>query len=95
MFIIFLSWFYIKRSLIATSVKRSKKKLNMDNFIPLVTTDYKLAFVQSTNQLPTEIQRIIWSKLGVAPKTPPPTPKKPKLSNRLNRLMDNWSKRKL
>lgn len=31
------------------------------NFVPLVTTDYKYAFCQATNQLPRDLQQHIWN----------------------------------
>jgi hypothetical protein len=70
----------------------------MAEYIPLVTYDLKLAFVQSTRQLPSDIQQIIWSKVlqMSPPSTPPPTPRKPPMmSMRLQTLMNNWSKRKI
>jgi hypothetical protein len=66
----------------------------MADFIPLITFDYKLAFCQATNNLPTDVQRIIWNKtLDVEPPSvPPPAPIKP--SRRLNRLMEGWKARR-
>lgn len=62
------------------------------DYIPLVTDDYKLAFVQATGTLPENVQRIIWNKvLQVEPVTPR-APIKP--SPRLARLMNNWESRR-
>jgi len=65
----------------------------MADYIPLVTYDYKLAFVQATNILPHEIQQIIWYKTLETQPIAPPAPIKP--SKRLNRLMNGWAQRKL
>jgi hypothetical protein len=67
------------------------------DYIPLVTHDYKLSFVRATNELPEELQRIIWEKIientePVAPAAPKKKPIKP--SPRLARLMKNWSARR-
>ena len=41
-------------------------------YIPLLTTDYKLAFCQATNDLCPDVQRLIWTYvLDVEPKCPP------------------------
>lgn len=65
----------------------------MADFIPLTTHDYKLAFCQATNKLPTDVQRVIWRKTLEIPNDPPPAPIKP--SPKLRRLMDNWKKRRI
>jgi len=66
----------------------------MADFIPLTTFDYKLAFCQATNELPTDIQRIIWSKtLEVPILIAPRAPVKP--SRRLEGLMNNWKRRRI
>ena len=63
------------------------------NYIPLVDYDYKLSFVQVTNELPEDVQRVIWSK--VLESAQPVTPRAPiKPSPRLARLMNNWSARR-
>jgi hypothetical protein len=67
------------------------------DYIPLVTYDYTLSFVRATNELPEEIQRIIWAKIientePVVPATPKKKPIEP--SPRLARLMKNWSTRR-
>jgi hypothetical protein len=69
--------------------------LKMD-YVPLITNEYKLAFVQATGTLPGDVQQIIWAKLleNTEP-VMPSTPKKPiKPSPRLARLMKNWSTRR-
>ena len=67
----------------------------MADYIPLVTYDYKLAFCQSTNTLPTDVQQIIWKNvLDVPPpSTPPKAPIKP--SPRLKNIMQRWSMRSI
>ena len=65
----------------------------MADYIPLVTHDYKVAFCQSTNILPREVQQIIWHKALETQPVAPPAPIKP--SKRLQRLMDGWAKRRL
>ncbi len=67
----------------------------MADFIPLTTFDYELAFCQATNNLPTEIQQIIWTKTieTQASHTPPRAPTKP--SRRLEGLMKNWRQRRI
>jgi hypothetical protein len=97
MFIIFLSYFYFERWLTILSLPKPKP-IAMADYIPLVSDDYKLAFVQSTNKLPSDIQQIIWSKVLEVPPptTPPPTPRKPpRPSSRLQKLMNNWAKRRI
>ena len=67
----------------------------MVDYIPLVTYDYKLAFCQSTNILPNDVQQIIWKNvLDVSPpSTPPKAPIKP--SPRLKNMMQRWSMRSI
>ena len=67
----------------------------MADFIPLTTFDYKLAFCQATNELPRDIQQIIWAKTleTTAPRTPPGAPIRP--SRRLEGLMNNWKRRRI
>ena len=67
----------------------------MADYIPLVTYDYKLAFCQSTNTLPTDVQQIIWKNvLDVPPPQDPP--KAPiKTSPRLKKMMKKWSARSI
>ena len=67
----------------------------MADFIPLITIDYKLAFCQATNELPRDIQQIIWTKTleNSAPHTPPRAPIKP--SRRLEGLMNTWRQRRI
>ena len=36
----------------------------MDDYIALHTYDYKLSFCQATNELPGDMQRVIWEKLN-------------------------------
>ena len=62
----------------------------MADYIPLVTYDYKLAFCQTTNALPHDVQQIIWKNvLDVPPPTTPPqTPIKP--SPKLRNVMNKW-----
>jgi len=68
--------------------------LNMADYIPLVTDDYRIAFCQATACLPNDIQRIIWVKtLELSrPENPPPAPLQP--SPRLARLMAGWKARR-
>ena len=93
MFIIFLSYFYFERWPTILSLPKPKP-IAMADYIPLVTEEYKLAFVQSTNKLPSDIQQIIWNKVLEVP--PPTTPQKPPRPNsRLQKLMNNWTKRRI
>ena len=36
----------------------------MDDYIALHTYDYKLSFCQATNDLPGDMQRLVWEKLN-------------------------------
>ena len=36
----------------------------MDDYIALHTYDYKLSFCQATNELPSDMQRLVWEKLN-------------------------------
>ena len=67
----------------------------MADYIPLVTYDYKLAFCQSTNTLPTDVQQIIWKNvLDVPPpSTPPKAPTKSSLG--FQKMMKRWSIRSI
>ena len=47
------------------------------DYIPLVTTGYKLAFCQATNTLCTDVQRIIWRQVNAVEPKCPPAPRKP------------------
>lgn len=62
----------------------------MTDYIPLVTNDFKIAFCQSVNNLPSDVQQIIWKKVleTNAPTTPPPAPRK------INRMMNRWKSRR-
>lgn len=47
------------------------------DYIPLATADYRLAFCQATNDLCTDVQRLIWVHvLNIEPRCPP-APRKP------------------
>ena len=67
-----------------------ERMIDTQNFIPLVTEDYKLAFCQVTRSLPELCQRQIWSALMC---DPPPAPQK-KMSDRLKSHMARWATRK-
>ena len=74
-----------------------EKMIDTQNFIPLITEDYKLAFCQVTRSLPELCQTHIWSALirdDVS--LPPPAPKKKKyeLSDRMKSHMARWATRK-
>jgi len=47
-----------------------------EDYIPLVTYDLKLAFCQATNQLCTDVQRIIWKQVITTEPECPSAPKK-------------------
>jgi hypothetical protein len=73
--------------------------IDTQNFIPLITEDYKLAFCQVTHSLPELCQSHIWSALMRDDISLPPTPQAPKkpykISPRMRDHMDRWAKRKL
>jgi len=46
------------------------------DYIPLVTDELKLAFCQATNDLCTDVQRIIWEMTLVDEPVCPPAPRK-------------------
>lgn len=66
-----------------------EKMIDTQNFIPLITDEYKLAFCQVTRGLPELCQAHIWMAINL----PPSAPKK-KLSPRLKSHMTRWSARK-
>lgn len=47
-----------------------------EDFIPLVTDDFKLAFCQATRSLCTDVQRLIWNKTLITEPQCPPPPRK-------------------
>ena len=57
------------------------------DYIPLVTTDYKLAFCQATNALCTDVQRMIWQHVKDVEPRCPRAPRKP--SAALKHLLRN------
>ena len=70
----------------------------MDDYIALHTYDYKLSFCQATNELPGDMQRLVWEKLNAYESrdlTCPGAPKK-QLRNtrfskeRLETLVRKW-----
>lgn len=74
-----------------------EQMIDTQNFIPLITYDYKLAFCQVTRELPELCQTHIWSALMRDDVSLPPTaPKKKKyeLSDRMKSHMARWSTRK-
>lgn len=76
-----------------TSVLESM--IDVQNFIPLITDDYRIAFCQVTNGLPELCQTKIWSTLmrDDISIEPPSAPKK--MSTRMRSHLDRWAKRKL
>ena len=72
-----------------------ERMIDTQNFIPLITHDYKLAFCQVTRSLPELCQRHIWSELMRDDMSfpPPPAPKK-NLSARMKSHMARWAARK-
>ena len=70
----------------------------MDDYIALHTYDYKLSFCQATNELPGDMQRLIWEKLNayesrdlVCPGAPQRAPRNPRFSReRLQTLVNPW-----
>ena len=62
--------------------------LNMSDFIPLITDEYKLTVFKVIERLPTDLQKIIWNK--TLPPVCPPVLEKPVPSPRLARLMKGW-----
>jgi hypothetical protein len=74
-----------------------EQMIDTQNFIPLITEDYKLAFCQVTRELPELCQTHIWSALMRDDISfPPPAPKKKKyeLSPRMKSHMARWAARK-
>ena len=70
----------------------------MDDYIALHTYDYILSFCQATNELPEDIQRVIWDKANkyeYCNVECPGAPKKQKYgmgekTERLNKLIRKW-----
>lgn len=48
-----------------------------EDYIALTTDDFKLAFCQVTNEICTDVQRLIWEKAIFTEPECPPTPHKP------------------
>jgi hypothetical protein len=49
----------------------------MEDYIPLYTDEFAIAFCQATESLCPDVQRLIWHKVLYAPvSNPPPPPKK-------------------
>jgi hypothetical protein len=74
-----------------------EQMIDTQNFIPLITDDYKLAFCQVTRSLPELCQTLIWSSLVLDDVSiPPPAPqkKKYKMSDRMKSHMSRWAARK-
>jgi len=70
-----------------------ERMIDTQNFIPLITEDYKIAFCQVTSGLPELCQVQIWKAL--MRDEPPQAPKKPYvISNRLKSHMARWAARK-
>jgi len=71
-----------------------EQMIDTQNFIPLITDDYKLAFCQVTQSLPELCQTLIWSSLVRDDVSiPPPAPQK-KMSDRMKSHMARWTVRK-
>jgi len=71
-----------------------EQMIDTQNFIPLITDDYKLAFCQVTRSLPELCQAHIWSALMRDDVSiPPPAPQK-KMSDRMKSHMSRWAARK-
>ena len=70
----------------------------MDDYIALHTYDYKLSFCQATNELPSDMQRLVWEKLNtyesrdlVCPGAPQRASGNPRFSKeRLETLVNRW-----
>ena len=70
----------------------------MDDYIALHTYDYKLSFCQATNELPGDMQRLVWEKLNayesrdlVCPGAPQRTSRNSRFSKeRLETLVSRW-----
>ncbi len=56
-----------------------------EDFVALTTDDFKLAFCQATNELCTDVQRLIWIKAIVSDTVCPPTPIGPAMRHLLRR----------
>ncbi len=71
--------------------------IDTQNFIPLITDDYRLAFCQVTRQLPELCQAHIWSAVIRDDNTfPPNAPKKKyEMSDRMKSHMNRWTRRRL
>ena len=73
-------------------------KNEMDDYIALHTYDYKLSFCQATNELPGDMQRLVWEKLNtyesrdlVCPGAPQRASGNPRFSKeRLETLVNRW-----
>lgn len=65
-----------------------------EDFIALITDDFKLAFCQATNELCTDVQRLIWQKAIVCESVCPPTPRKPATRHVLRNLEKIANRRK-
>lgn len=59
-----------------------------EDFIPLMTDDFKLAFCQSTNYLCNDVQMIIWKHVLITEPKCPDAPKKqsPGIKNILRKI---------
>ena len=67
--------------------------IDTQDYIPLITEDYKLAFCQVTSALPELCQIHIWKALMRG--EPPQAPKKPYvMSDRMKSHMARWAARK-
>jgi len=70
----------------------------MDDYIALHTYDYKLSFCQSTNELPGDMQRLVWKKLNayesgdlVCPGAPQRASRNTRFSKeRIETLVNRW-----
>lgn len=74
-----------------------ERMIDTQNFIPLITEDYKVAFCQVTSGLPELCQVHIWKALmrDDVSIEPPQAPKKPYvMSKRMKAHMARWAARK-
>jgi hypothetical protein len=71
-----------------------ERMIDTNNFIPLITEDYKLAFCQVTRRLPELCQVHIWKTLIMDDISIEP-PHAPKKTSKLSIRMNRWAARKL